>query len=665
MLKEELIRRVVMGVASVFSAPIITVSSFALSDSMDDDYMYLQQATQKASQNYHIAEVSKEDYKEIEDGDEAVTNTATDGTGLNLMLINTIETECFVKEYLEICVENENGTLDNTARDVYADVSTIIGINISETGFYNVNGQFYSLPKTDLPADRTGAPIWDGETYSLKNWTVTQHNNSTEPGTKVGGPFQFTPDGRTYTDVGTTSKYNTGTTTETTGDCYLFPDAVCGLNGYIASALSALPESTDESNYGSGAIRIICAVNHNLGTFKYYLYGLDYQTINEGHSSDYVNFDNVSYEEVLTTLIEIESDLKNVDVGYATLAQWALESGSCYVYQNIILLKNGWYIDEMARDNAVNHYSDGVGDVWNAVFPENPVSSAEELKEKLEPYTKKLADVLNDITGMSESVCNATYGTVDGKHRWWDKWTRSDQGLIFKVTDRTSSAYNAGEAPIVYHFDSKAIQHAFSTLVAGDYMYAKMLKYAGVGVDPTNPETYYNQYSTSEWTAELADVVSVIESYGLSAASISNERMTIFKTAYNLYGIPYAQCRNGAGKDGASCDGQCYNVAGIPTHIDCSAYIWRTYKDAGYDTSNFPTNTGSYPGLFEEITFEELQLGDVIWHSGHVMLYLGVSGDNVIIAHASTYSKPSGKDIKSVSYITNGSHKFYRYPGVS
>ena len=187
-----------------------------------------------------------------------IANTATNGTGLNLLLINNIETECFVKEYLSICAENQNGELDTTARTSTVGVQAIIGINISESKFYSA-GDGKTLPCTDLPAGNDGAPMWDNDTYSLKKWSNTQHS-VIGGASAVGGPFQYTPGGGALTAIATKSKYNSGTSTGGgIGDCYLFPDAVSGLNGYLETGeatLNVTSLTVEES-------AIVTAIAHN------------------------------------------------------------------------------------------------------------------------------------------------------------------------------------------------------------------------------------------------------------------------------------------------------------------------------------------------------------------------------------------------------------------
>ena len=222
----------------------ITIFSF----SSEDDLLYLFTVNSKLNQKTKVYKLVS---KEFEDwgGDEDTlpeytppdtgtggTTNATSGTGLNLLLINDIPTEGYVKEYLTIAAENQEGKLDTTQRAAYASVETTLAVNVSESKTYSGLGV---LPTSDLPEESKGVPKWDGNKYSLKTWNVNDHNR--EGYSALGGPLQYTPSDGKYTGVRTTSIYNKGTNTPGgVGDCYLFGDAVAGLNDYLQVGCSTI-----------------------------------------------------------------------------------------------------------------------------------------------------------------------------------------------------------------------------------------------------------------------------------------------------------------------------------------------------------------------------------------------------------------------------------------
>lgn len=673
MIAQEVVRRAAVYAASALSAPIITISSFSLIDNSDEDYMYLLQASNAAEENYYIVERVREEFNDVEDED--VVNPATTGKGLNLLLINDIQTEGFVKEYLTQCVENMDGELDLGAsmglcRDAYADVTTIIGINISETGFYSA-GDGMTLPRTTLKQGSDGAPVWDGNVNSLKNAGYS-YWSAGDTGMALGGPLQFTPGPNKYSAIDSKSKYNNSATNPYgvgVGDCYLFSDAICGVNMMINAALDKVPAKNEGEKYNTGFLQLAGNLVHNKGPEGIYqIYGIDYSRIRGRSGSPsggtpYVDFSGGSYTEVDDIFSEIRNDLVNAGVSQEYLLEVALDWG--YFTQFFPLMVNGWYINSMAKQNILNH-SDRAIDRWNAYFPDNPVSNKNELSEALDPYVKTLSEVI----GLPPAECDRIYGTVNGDYQNWSD-IQHCRGNTFKVTDKRSDVYkNAAGSKIVYTFDGISMQHMFSVCAGAEYVYAKMLRYAGVGIDPTDPSTYMNMVSSGgEWAPSgYNDVVEKLKSMGLNVSGLPAERLNIVDRAYKLYDIIYHQCRGAVCVQcGARCTGKCFNGMARPDHLDCSSFVWRVYRDAGYDTSPIPTATGSYPGgLVPVDSLDAMRPGDIIWKRGHVFIFLGVTGDQIATAEAHSHNVLSDFSFKSVSNIDNnrGVWHYARYPGL-
>ncbi len=62
---------------------------------------------------------------------------------------------------------------------------------------------------------------------------------------------------------------------------------------------------------------------------------------------------------------------------------------------------------------------------------------------------------------------------------------------------------------------------------------------------------------------------------------------------------------------------------------DCSGFIYRIYKDFGY---NLPRTSTQQRGAGKEVSYANAQPGDIICYSGHVAMYIGGG----LIVHAST-----------------------------
>lgn len=588
---------------------------------------------------------------------ETVINPVTTGTGLNLLLINNIQTECFVKEYLTLCTENQNGSLDTTQWAKYASVLTTIGINISESGFYPA-GDGFVLPKTDLPVDSSGAPIWDNQIHSLKLWNV---NNHTSGGySSAGGPFQYISGGA-LTRILTRSKYNAGTNTGGgIGDCYLFPDAVCGLNAYMGSAMSWIGgDSSVVSDVASGVATV---VSHNRGVNGLYMvFGVPYDTIlHKGNPANYVDKSKVDAATISGYLDEIYNDAVTVpeSVDLNTKASLGFKGYTMTLYSYIA---NGWRFSVTAGANAKQRYSAEAQSYWNQLFPDEQVKNAQEFYSAIDRHTSKLSDAV----GLSDAECDRIYGTENGDYT--DYLSSGDYGDIFKVSQYTSDAYNNGPgAKVVYSLEAICAEHVFNTFCNAATVYARMLKYAGVDVDPTKPSTYMNTYSETEWVPADNDVDGTLIAHGLDTTALNAKRESVVRAAANLVGIKYIQCRHFSG-----CDGACYDNVGIrPTHLDCSAFVWRAYADAGFSMAGFPTETGSYASspVLEKISIEELKPGDMMVYrkggKGHVEIYLGKNGMTFNFIEAFNSSKLSGYTSKNVLPLFGPNYSFYRYKGI-
>lgn len=650
----------------IIAAPIgiaTAIGAFTMGGN-DFDLIYLQQRGQKVSEaiEYNInVMVQGENLNNGDSGDAGegtgdntvITNTATTGEGLNLLLINNIQTECFVKEYLTIAAENQNGELDTTNRQKCASVQMIIGVNTSESGFYSAGGGDV-LPKTDLPAGADGAPIWDNNVHSLKNWSVNEHSSG--GATATGGPFQYVSGG-SITAINTESKYNKGTSTGSgVGDCYLFPDAAAGLNGYLEMAISWA--GGDISSLSDNAASMSGVIAHNRGAGGLnMIFGIPYDTIlNRREAGNYLGDKSIS--EISECLETIYSDITTIPSGVDVEGIARSSGDACTLFSSIA---NGWMFSEAAAANVKHWYSDATKSYWNQLFPSEQVSNAQEFNEAVSRHTSKLSTAL----GISDSECDAIYGTINGDYKTYSG--NAPRGDIFKVTNKTSNVYkNAPGAKLVLSMEAMCAGHVFKTFVIAGRTYAKMLKYAGVDVDPTNPATYMGGYSDAgEWTPTGDSAETTLVSNGLDMDAVTTERMKVLKAAAGLVGIKYIQCRHSA-----SCDGCCFdNMSTRPTHLDCSSFVWRAYAEAGCNMSGFPQNTGSYQSssAMVSISINELKPGDLVVRrsgsSGHVEIFLGNNNGVFSFVEAFRSGKDSGFCKKNMSAVQGSTYHYYRFTG--
>ena len=74
---------------------------------------------------------------------------------------------------------------------------------------------------------------------------------------------------------------------------------------------------------------------------------------------------------------------------------------------------------------------------------------------------------------------------------------------------------------------------------------------------------------------------------------------------------------------------------------DCSGFVWRIYKDFGY---TLPRTSYEQRSAGKEVSYDDMQPGDLVCYSGHVAMYIG--GGKIV--HAS--SAKTGIKVSNVGY---------------
>lgn len=693
----------------------IGIATFAFSG--DSDFMYLYRLSNAVtalldatddSDNYDD-KGDNEDYLPSYDIGESTTGTtvATSGTGLNLLLINNIQTECYIKDLLTCATKSQNGEYYDAL--AHTSVASIITAPCMEHGFYKKSGGV--IPIAYFPwDDEANAPYYN-KSYngvpasSMKNEELTQEDVMTM-GTQSQVDNKYNNGIFGFSKKATIRKANIYADGKTRsmegGDHYYFPDVCAQRDSTLDNGLDKLgftdedkQKANETSQAALGAYSGLCN-NRGYNGGKTMVFGLAYLDTLYNAPDTKVNTDVLTYEDRISLISKVYNDsevalsekFRGIDV-----ASVGSSGGACAFAQAILLLEsgNGWYCSQEFIDMYTNasswdklFYIGKQG--WNTLFPDDPISTEAELRTRLEKYkADSVTAAIKQETGVSVSVSDLelVYGIKNDNYDnsanhfetagWW-----LHSGFIYCVQNVRSAAYlnkySDGSDPfLLSSYEVSGLGYYYACSIFGEVVYAKMLKYAGVGVDPTDPSTYLSQFE-NEWTPttdEESTLWSTLQANGLDTASLNENRRKVVLAAAALVGIAYHQCRGGScldcnTKPAVKCDGYCYNnMSARPTHLDCSAFVWRTYADAGFDTRGFPTSTPGYPGgVFTKIAFEALRPGDVIHRSGHVMIFLGKSGESVYVVHASGHSVGSVYSTKSVYTLQAEKYTFYTYTGI-
>lgn len=619
--------------ARLLSTVGVVFFSIMLYVSIDsDNYLFMMQQENAKGEVYRTITTT---FTEGSDASTSSYQSVTNGTGLNLLLINNINTECYIKEVLEICRDSQNGSL-NTGQKYKVPVSTILGMWVSETGFYSkANG---IIPSSPIPWNsETNSPYYNQAYGAATAKEMTPKGYDGVTASKLGltnwangdGILQFISNSRGSLKV---AKYNgVNNAGRTQGDVHYIPDQVAGLQTFAESAMNFLIGSSNETEVSDDVYSAALAIAHMRGVngLKGYTFGIGYEDISTGSISSFVEFNNTTIEERIRNVAEITYDVR------ASMSN--VDSTKVFAHANknntvaaVILVGQGWFIDQRAYNDATS--SSNIDDsmtAWNFFYPDRKVTSESEFRNLLKGYRKSVAE----ITGYSVEECDRIYGTKNGEYEWW--WSSDIQcGMSYKCLNVTSSAYknktSAGEDPkVMICFDNMVVRRSFAVLSGGTVTYARMLQYAGVNVDPTNPDTYFQP---NEWVPGA--VSDWMIQYGVDTSKLSETRAAILEKAYAYVEFndptPYIW---GADGDTIYTKIAALQALGkkLPSNVvwphiafDCSSYICRVYREAGLNLPRI--TTVEWKSKFDPIPLSEIKPGDVLWRysggSGHVLIYV-------------------------------------------
>lgn len=560
--------------------------------------------------------------------------------GVDYLLVQQMN-EGYAKDYLKICLENQDGKLDTTKRKAYVPADVIIGINISETGLYNSAGGGHTLPRSDIGEKYIENGEYGKGNISLYKWSSREHATYTSA-TGIGGAFAYTPSSGAWTAINTKSIYNQGTSTPLgKGDGYLMPDAVSGLNGFLASGMSANGISANalkSSKYKSGVIAALTTVTHNTGSaFPKSLYGcpafLPRGSQSPLRSAKGNPAENVERLEVLAQDMNkgiSEMSDKNFEKLIANVDSQKLELAG-----GICLISQGWSISSEVVTRYMT-YASRVIDVWNLFFPGNKVNNATQLREEL----NKHVTTLSLITGYSTDECDRIYGTIGGTYTrpiqslLGASSSQAKAGVFFKILDGTTDALKGSkEAKRVIALGGLQVKPFFGAIAFGDRIARKMMIYAGVDKDLVNNSSgLTTSGGTTQGTGNGPEFTmenkywNVLQKNGCDKSMLCAGRYKVLEAGLKIIMHNPAPHYNQGG-----------DRCGIPKckrvnhhDYDCSSFVSHAVQIAGFP-SGIPQNTSSYPSgsssvfsCHNSINYDVLLPGDILHkYGGHVEIYVG------------------------------------------
>lgn len=553
---------------------------------------------------------NKQKYIELVDRPPTISINNPNGSinGLNLMLINNITTEGYVKEYLQILSKSEDGTLTPTCT-VRNKVERILGVAVCESGTYENSGGM--ILQSFLPWDSSKkSPKWDkGAGITLSNASSNSYNsgkiskNNSSGVTSTGayvGPFQqalsyFSENGA----YKPSTMYGEGeTVNRNSADFMYFPDEVGGVNWEYEGHLSAIYQKFDKGTLSKDGLELL----------KTLYYAGSVATVNCPGE------DNVKRAKSANDLAEYCIELKKKYISISKSNKISDFQEFKWMSAAMILLDNG-SCSPMFRNLVLNNSFQ---------------------KQSIEDFLK---------------VCNISKSVDD----------------IVANVDSSISQYNGNATGCVkvvhngftHYLVPESFGHYLGEIMIGSVMYARMLKFAGVNVDPTNPTTYMNEITQSSGQWVPSGNADWVENEGLDKSKMNDKRFNMLNEGSTVLGGPYVwggiiwptKSPNGSWSGG----------------VDCSSFVEHCIlKATGIEISRTTYSQIANQNL-EEIKYSETKPGDLVYFYNegdcdHVAFVLKTTGNGRCdVMHAC--SPKLGIKINH-NYTQGTSQKYFRVKGI-
>lgn len=551
--------------------------------------------------------------------------------GINLQLIDSISTEGYVKEMLSLYRSSANGDIDTSIARM--SLIGILGIQVNETTYYSGLIDGTPIPKSYIPVQGTEI-MWKkpygnfpAEAITLKNINHRVIDNSYIGGISVPGGLPYdindinpTTGGSADMDINVfqtrytrfglfggdfrPSKLNGWKEGEgRKSDPFYLPDNLAYINQEVTSMANTYGLIKDGKlidGMEDLLLEMMYSVYHNGGPGVLQSHagmGVPYwedRVMVQGYEADYIQ----SYLDLLN---DFKSFNKNV-------TPKIYSSPNSRVYATIGLGVKGWNYTQRAVDFLYENYSPSMmtqayNEITGSSLSDDEVRSF--LQSRVAPLPFSDSDAYN-IYGLNKY-------TLDGNRH----------GSMFVVRDRTSKAYKAGESKVVQFLNCINVGHVQSAMYGGNYIYGAMLKYAGVGVDPTNPNTYMNTLAEGEW--KPSGESAWMEAEGVDLSKITAQGEKTLNEGRKYLGVPYV-----------------FGATDPSIGLDCSSFVQLVYRNVfGIE---LPRTTYYQVPVTKQVSIEEAKPGDLVFYytttnrdsfnCEHVAIFMGMDGNRPRIMHA-------------------------------
>ena len=551
--------------------------------------------------------------------------------GLNLMLINNIKTEGYVKEILTLYKGSTENVLDDYGFQVPMEVK--LGIQADETGLYDGT----LLPKSYLPT-KNGIVVWKESFDGIPAEQMTVENLHPDNAISlvdrypdiygqmsynVGisafqGLYQNSPSGEV--NGFPPSKLNwLGSSTGRPARTYYQPDGMSYLNGRLNRFVNDYFNDAEIEKFKQNIAMASITVpgTHNAGEAGFMVpltYGYHWN-----------NDASFTSESGFMALESLYNDLNTSYAKFPILAKNYYGHGS-RVLGAFLLCEAGWNLTPVGY-NWLENYGNPSDLIASHVLGEGKTAA------DLMSYFK------SKISSLPSEVSPSTYHWNNREDGWiFYNESSNPKGFMFKYdSSKTVTRTDGTTTPFLSVINNETLGQAYSALFQGQYIYATALKYAGVDVDPTDPSTYLNSIPEGEWkpsgdTAWMAPYIKDMSQLNSKRIAVLNEAYKWLGSWYTWGGVPVPE------KDA---NGEWIQGPDYGKGFDCSSYVQHCIKTAlGIDVSR-STYSQIVNENLEDVSESEAKPGDLIYYyytgqssTEHVAIYLGKENGVDVIMHA-------------------------------
>lgn len=558
----------------------------------------------------------------------------SDGTlnGLNLLLLNSIKTEGWVSELLNLYLDAENGKVSDSQFTL--PLYGYMGIQLNES-----NALAGFLPKTYLPL-KDGNFVWKESWNGIPAEQVTIKNFTADNGALVANTFDEIPylgasgyyglfQNEVISYESKSSINPESQDSSRKSSIFYMPDCIAYINDRVSDFVNgSYLKYTGEVD--KDVLAVIAASIHNAGQTgaAFPLAWGSYPSNSLAVSMVWSPYSDVVYNAYKSLTEDfISSFNKNTKAGSQIYYPDTSRIVGAY-----FLCEAGWFLDDTG--NSYVHSASGVTDtVASYLLGEGKTRS--DLLSYFDSKTKALP--------ISDSEARNLYN--------WESASESfisyHKGGIYKYTPNESQSLPTGvTAPKLSVTNLESTGQMYMALIGAKVYYATSLKFAGVeGVDPTNPSTYLNTISDGEW--KPSGDTEWTKDWGIDLSKVSDKRRSILNTAAKFLGSIYAW--GGTTPPVQNADGTWQAPVGTGNWIggyetkypgfDCSGYTQYCIREGAGISIGRTTWNQMEDSNFEHVSsYDQLQPGDLLITAGgaHVEFYLGKDSTTgkIIIMHA-------------------------------